>query len=133
MSLRFALLMIEAMALLHRAGMSSSLGESERWNTSVACVCVCLVSWGSIVGILLVLGLGSMRLAVFLSRLMRFSCLAFAFVMGGYSLVLVLLVGDGAIGYIVWARRWYSSMALTTSLAALSIWSVVTWSESRSC
>ncbi len=36
MSLRFALLMIEAMALLHSAGMSSRLGESGRWSTSVA-------------------------------------------------------------------------------------------------
>ena len=38
MSLRFALLIIEAMALLHRVGMSSSLGESESCSTSLACV-----------------------------------------------------------------------------------------------
>ena len=43
MSLWFTLLMIEAMALLHRDGMSSSLGESGGWSTSVACVCVRLV------------------------------------------------------------------------------------------
>ena len=42
---------------------------------------------------LLVLGLGSMRVAVFPSRVMRFSCLVSAFVMGGCSLVLVSFVG----------------------------------------
>ena len=93
MSLRLTLLMIEAMALLHIVGMSSSLGESERWSTSVACVCVCLLSWGSVVGALLVLGSGSMRLAVFLSRVMRFSCFVSAFVMGECSLVVDSLVG----------------------------------------
>ena len=93
MSLRFAVLMIEAMALFHRARMSSSLGESGRWSTSVACVCICLVCWGSVVNALLVVGLGSMRLTVFLSRVMRFSCLVSAFVMGGGSLTLVSLVG----------------------------------------
>ncbi len=44
-------------------------------------------------GTLLVLRLESMPLAVFLSRVMRFSCLASAFVMGGCSLVLDSLVG----------------------------------------
>jgi len=46
-------------------------------------------------------------------------------------LVLVSHVGGLAIGHVVWARRWYSSIALTTSFAALSIWSMVTWSEPR--
>ena len=81
MSLRFALLMIEAMALLHRTGMSSSLAESGRWSTLVAFVCVSLVCWGSVVGALLVSGLESMHLAMFLSRVMRFSCLVSAIVM----------------------------------------------------
>ncbi len=76
-------------------------------------------------------GWGSIRLALFLSRVMRFSCLVSAFVMGGCSLVLVLLVDGLALGHIVWARRLYPSMVLTTSFAALSIWSVVTWSEPR--
>ena len=87
MSLRFALLMIGAMALLHSAGMSSSLGESGRWSTLDAFVCACLLCWGSVVGVLLVLGLGCMRMAVFPSCVMRFSCLVSAFVMGGCSLV----------------------------------------------
>ncbi len=71
MSLQFALLIIEAMALLHRAGISYSLGESERCGTSLACVFVFLVCWGSVVNVLLVFGLGGMRLIVFLSRVMR--------------------------------------------------------------
>ena len=61
------------------------------------------------------------------SRDMSFSCLVSVFVMWGYSLVLVLLVGGWAIGHIFWARRWYPSMVLTTSFAALSTWSVVTF------
>ncbi len=91
--MRFALFMTVAMALLHKAGMSSSLGESESCNTSLACVWVCLVCWGSVVDGLLVFGLGSMRLAVFMSRVMRFSCLVSDFVMGWYSLLLVSVVG----------------------------------------
>ncbi len=50
--------MIETMALLHRAGMSSRLGVSGRRRTSLACVCVCVVCWGSDVDGLAVLGLG---------------------------------------------------------------------------
>ena len=45
--------------------------------------------------------------------------------------MLVSLVGGLAVAHIVWARRWYSSMALTTSFAALSIGSLVTWLEPR--
>ena len=74
--------MIVAMALLHIAGMSSSLGESESCSTSLFCVRVCWVCWGSIVDGSLVIGLGIIRLAVFLSRVMRFSCLVSNFVMG---------------------------------------------------
>jgi len=73
--------------------MSTSLGESERCSTSLACVWVCLVCWGSVVDGVLVFGLGSMLLAVFLSRVMLFSCLVSDYVMGGCSLVFVSLVG----------------------------------------
>ena len=56
-SLRMALLIDVAMALLHRAGISSSLGGSGSCSTSLACVCVCLVCWGSVVVDVLVFGL----------------------------------------------------------------------------
>ena len=92
--MRLDLFMIVAMALLHKTGMSSSLGESESWSTSMACVWVFLVCWGSVVGDLLVFGLGSIRLAVFPSHVMRYSCLVSDFVIGGCSLVLVSVV-DG--------------------------------------
>ena len=39
--------------------------------------------WESVVNGVLVYGLGSMRFAVFLSRVMRFDCLVSDFVMGG--------------------------------------------------
>jgi len=67
--------MIVAMALLHKAGMSSSLGGCGSCSTSPACVWVYFVCWGSIVGGGLVFGLGSMRLTVFLSRVASYSCL----------------------------------------------------------
>ncbi len=110
-SLRFALLIIEAMALLHRAGMSSSLGGLERWSRASAwlcvcvyvcvcvcvyvcvCVCVCLVCWESVLLTLLVLGLESMLSAVFLSHVMRLYYLVSDFVMGGCILVFVYLAG----------------------------------------
>ena len=57
--------MIVAMALLHKAGMSSSLDESESCSTLLACVWVCLVCCGSVVGGLSIFGLESIRLAVF--------------------------------------------------------------------
>ncbi len=87
--MRLALFIIVTMALLHKARMSSSLDESESCSTSLACVCVCLVYWESVASGLLVVGLGIIRLAVFLSRVMRFSCLLSDVVMGGCSLVLV--------------------------------------------
>ncbi len=129
-SLRLALFMMVAMALLHEAGMSSRLGGSRRC-ASLACAWVCLVCWGSVVNGLLVFRLGSICLAVFPSRVMRLSCLVSDFVMGGWSLVLVSLMNGWAIDHIVCASRWYSSMDLTTSFAALSIWSVVAWLEPR--
>jgi hypothetical protein len=88
MTLWFALLMIVAMALLHRAGMSSRLGGSVRRRTSLACVCVCVVCCGSDINDLVVFGLGSIRFALFLSFVMRFSCLVSNLVIRGCSLVL---------------------------------------------
>ncbi len=103
-SLRFALLMIEAIALLHRAGMSSRLGWYGRRRTSLACVCVCVACWGLVVDGLLVFGLGRIRLALFLSFVMRFSVLVSEFVIGGCNLVLVLVVGGWAMGHICCAN-----------------------------
>ena len=81
-SLRLALFMIVAMALLHKAGMSSRLGGSGSCSTSLACVWGCLVYWGSVVVGVFIFGLRSMRLAVFLSRVIRFSRLVSDFMMG---------------------------------------------------
>ena len=91
--MRLALFMIVAMALLHKAGMSSRLGGSGSCSTSLACVWVCLVYWGSVVVLAFVFGSGSMFLAVFLSRMMRFICLVSDFVMEGCSFMLLSLVG----------------------------------------
>ena len=118
---------------MQRARIFSSLDGSGSCSTSLACVWVRLVCWGSVVVGVLVLFLGSMLLAVFLRSVTRCSCLVSDFVTGGFSLVFISLVCGWVIGHIVWARRWYPSMASTTSFAAMSIWSVVTWSESRSC
>ena len=81
--MRFALFMITAMALWHRAGMSSRSGGSGSCSTSVTCVRVCVVRILSMMIGVLACGLGSMLLAVSLSREMRFSCLVSDFVMGG--------------------------------------------------
>jgi hypothetical protein len=70
-SLRLTLLIIVAMALLHKARISIILRESMSWNTLVACVWICLVCWGSDLDGLLIFELGSMRLAMFLSCVMR--------------------------------------------------------------
>ena len=99
--MRFALFMIAAMALWHRAGIPYSSGGSGSCRTSLACVRVCVVCMGSVVICVSVFSLGSMLLAVFLSRGMRFSCLVPDFVMGGYSFVVVSLGGGWAIGHIV--------------------------------
>jgi len=90
-SLRLALYMIVAMALLHKAGMSSRLGVSGSCSTSLACFGVCLVYWGSVVDGVLVFELGRMRFAVFLSRVMHFNCLVSDFVMGDVVLLLYRL------------------------------------------
>ena len=113
-SLRFALITIVAMALWHSAGISSSSGRSGSCKTSFACVRVCVVLLGSVVICVSVFGLGSMLLAVFLSLVMRFSCLVSDFVMGGCSFVVVSLEGGWAIDHIAWASRWKLSMVSTT-------------------
>ena len=87
------MLIIVAMALLHRAGISFSLGGSASCSTSLACVWVGFGGWGSVVVGVLVLGLGSMLLVVFPTRVMHFSCLVSDLVTGGCSLVLISLVG----------------------------------------
>ena len=74
--------MIIAMALWHRAGMSSRSGGSGSCSTSVACVRVCVVRIVSVMIWVFACSLGSMILAVFLSREMRFSCLVSDFVRG---------------------------------------------------
>ena len=66
---------------------------------------VCLAGCESVSVGALVFGLGSMFLAVFLSRVMRFSCIVSDFVMGGCSFIFVSLVGDWVIGHIVCTRR----------------------------
>ena len=92
--MRLALLMIVAIALLHKTGMSSRLDGSGSCSTSLACVWACLVCCGSVVVVACVFGLGSMFLAGFLSRVMRFSrCLVSDYVMEGCSVMFVSLVG----------------------------------------
>ena len=83
-----ALFMIVAIALLHKAGMSSRLGGSWNYSTWFAFLWVCLVCCGSVAVVAFVFGLGSKFLAVFLSRAMRFSCLVSYFAMGGVVLCL---------------------------------------------
>ena len=100
------LFMIKTMALWHRAWRSSSLGGYRRFKTSLAYVRVYMVCAEMVVVGVSVFGLGSMLLAVFLSRMMRLSCLASDFVTGGCSFVFVSLGGSSVIGHIVWARRW---------------------------
>ena len=92
-SLRLALFMTMAMTLLHKDGMSSRLGGYGSCRTSLACVRVCLVCWGSVVVGVLVFGLRSMFFAVFLSRVMRFSCLVSDLVIRGFSFMFVSLKG----------------------------------------
>ena len=84
--------MIVAMSLLHKAGISSSFGEFLSWRSSVTCVRACLECWGSDMYGLLVFELGSMLLAVFLSRVMRLSCIISDSVMRGCTLVLISVV-----------------------------------------
>ena len=77
--------------------MSSNSGGLGSWRTSLACVRVCVVFVGSGVVDVSVFGLGSMFLAVFLSRVMRLSCLVSEFVMGGVVVCLYPLVVAGSL------------------------------------
>ena len=105
-NLRLALFMIVSIALLHNAGMSSRVGGSGSCSTVLACVWVYLACRELVSVVAFVFGLGSMFLAVFLSRMIRFSCILSDFVMGRCSLMFVSLVSGLFIGHIVWARRW---------------------------
>ncbi len=78
--------MITAIALWHRAGISSRSGGSGSCSTLVACVRVCVVRVVSIMIGVLVFGLGSMLLAVFLCRVVHFICLVSDFAIGGVVL-----------------------------------------------
>ena len=78
--------MITAIAVWQRVGISWSSGGSECCNILVACVRVCVVRVVSVVVGSSIFGLGSMFLAVFLSRVIRLSCLVSDFVMGGVVL-----------------------------------------------
>ena len=104
-SLRFDLFTMAAMALWQKAGMPSRSGGLGSCMAALACVRVCVVLWGPVVIDMSVFGLGSMFFAMFLSFVMRLSCLVSDFVIGGCSFVLVSF-GDGRVmGQIVWARR----------------------------
>ena len=92
-SFRFALFMIAAIALWQRVGISWSSGGAESCSIFVACVRVCVVCVVSSVGGVSGFGLGSMFLAVFLSLVIRRSCLVSDFVMGGCSFVVVSMCG----------------------------------------
>ena len=61
----------------------------------MACVRVCVFRAGSVVIGASVFGLGSMFFAVFLSRVIRLSCLVSDFVMGGVVLCLCRFVVVG--------------------------------------
>ena len=99
--MRFDLFMITAIALWHRAGISSRSGGSGSCSTSVACVRGWVERVVSMKVGVLVFGLGNMLLAVFLSRVMRFCCLVSDFVMGGVVLCLYYfeVVGPLAISF----------------------------------
>ena len=73
--------------------------------TSLACGRICVVLLGLVAFGVSVFGLGSMLFVVFLSLVMRLSCLVSDFVMGRISVVFVSFGGGWVRGQIVWARR----------------------------
>ena len=101
-SFRFALFMIATIALWQRVGISWSSGGAESCSIFVACVWVCAVCVVSSVGGVSGFGLGSMFLAVFLSLVIRRSCLVSDFVMGGVILWLYLFVVAGLLAILFW-------------------------------
>ena len=113
--------MIAAIAVWQRVGISWSSGGSEICNILVACVRVLVFRAGSVVVDASVPGLGSIFFAVFLSLVIRLSCLVSDFVMGGCSFVFVAVCGGWDIGHIFFASWWYVSIVSTTILAAMSI------------
>ncbi len=72
----------------------------------MACVRVCVVCDVLIVVGASVFGLGSMFLAVFLSRVIRLSCLVSDFVIEGCSFVFGSVWDGWVSGHIVWASWW---------------------------
>jgi len=129
MSFRFALLMMEAIALLHREGMSSSVGVSVRWRTFVARIGVGVLSrcgHGSEgvgdVGCLYCGVVCSCRFAELRSFVRRLSCLLSALVRGVCILLGSVWVYGCAIGQNVWASSWYVLNIVLTCFAALSTW-----------
>ncbi len=127
-SFRFALLMIDEMALWHREGMSSMFGGSLRFRIDVAWVGVWvgLCSWsgsgeflcvGCVVGALLWIS----RLAVLRSFVSLLSCLLTEFVRGVCSFSGSCVGPCVAIGQIFWARSWYALSIVMMRFAALSI------------
>ncbi len=80
--MRLALLMIEAMALWHSAGMSSSLGVSVNYSTSLAFF-LFMIRFESLIGGVICVGFGSIILVVFLSLVIRLSCRVSDLVTGG--------------------------------------------------
>ena len=91
--MRVDLFTMAAMALWQRAGISSSSDGLGSCRTSLACVRICVVLLGLVAFGVSVFGVGSMLFVVFLSLVMRLSCLVFDFVMGGCSLVLLSFGG----------------------------------------
>jgi hypothetical protein len=71
------------MALWHMAEMSYIFGGSLSWSVSAAFVWMCVAFFISGGSSLLAFGLGAVRLAVFLRRVMRFICRVSDLVMGG--------------------------------------------------
>ena len=125
-SFRVDLLMMVAIALWHRAGMSSSFGASVRFRTFVARDGVGLLSGckqgsGGVgdVGRLRCGALCSFRLAQLRSFVRRLSCLLSASERGVCILLGSVWVCGCAIGQRVWASSWYAFSIVTTFLAAL--------------
>ncbi len=85
------------MVVWHRVGISYSSGGSGSCRTSLACVRVCMVLLGLDVSGVSVFGLGSMIFVVFLSLVMRLSCLVSDYVMGGCTFVFVSLGMAGSL------------------------------------
>ncbi len=128
MSFRFALVMINAMALWHREGMSSMLGDSVSWRMFEIWVGVWVSSFlgpgsGCCLRDVCVAGslLGLRRLASLRSFVRHLSCLLSELV-SGVCILSVFRCGPGcAIGKIFCASSWYVFSTVIMWSAALSI------------